>query len=156
MNWDEYFFEMISLIAKKSKDPSTKVGCVIVGPDHEVRTTGFNGFPRGVWDDPDDPANKKRYERPEKYMWTEHSERNVIYNSARCGISLKGCIIYQDWYPCCDCARAIIQSGIVEVVINGRSYKEKNEEWNKRWGEQIQVAKEMLKEANVNLRVAFK
>lgn len=111
MNWTEYFMEMSEFISKKSKDRSTKVGCVIVGPNHEVRTTGYNGFCRGIDDD-----IELRHERPEKYFWAEHAERNAIYNAARNGIRLEGCTLYSTVFPCADCARAIIQSGIKTVV----------------------------------------
>src|SRR5260370_34651295 len=98
-------------IARWSKDRSGGVGCVIVGPDNEVRSTGFNGFPRGVNDEVE-----SRHERPAKYKWTEHAERNAIYNAARVGIPIEGCRIYLPWFPCMECARAIIQTGIVELI----------------------------------------
>jgi dCMP deaminase len=72
---------------------------------------GWNGFPRGVDDDVDE-----RHERPAKYLWTEHAERNAIYNAAAIGAATAGCTMYLPWYPCTGCARAIIQSGISEVV----------------------------------------
>lgn len=111
-HWDDYFMGMASYVATKSKDRSTKVGAVIVSdPDRAVLSTGWNGFPRGVDDD-----IEARHERPSKYNWTEHAERNAIYNAARHGICLAGATIYITHFPCCDCARAITQSGIVEVV----------------------------------------
>src|SRR5690242_7044614 len=109
--WDQRFMELAKLIATWSKDRSTKVGCVVVGTDNEVRSIGFNGFPRGVDDDVEE-----RHERPAKYAWTEHAERNAIYSAVRVGISLKGCTMYLPWFPCMDCARALIQSGIAELV----------------------------------------
>lgn len=112
MDWDAYFMAIVKTVASKSKDRSTKVGCVIVGPDHEIRATGFNGFPRGINDDA-----PSLHERPEKYFWTEHAERNAIYAAARVGVPLDGCIVYLDWYPCMDCARALVQTGIREVVV---------------------------------------
>jgi dCMP deaminase len=98
------------------------MGCVIVGPDNNVRSTGYNSFPRGVIDDI--PA---RLERPEKYMWIEHADRNAIYAAARVGTPLQGCRIFLPGLPCMDCGRAIIQVGIVEVVIS----KVRQEEWIK-------------------------
>ena len=105
MNWDEFFFDMIDIIKTKSKDRATKVGTVIVSSDNAVLSIGFNGFPRGVNDDIDE-----RHERTPKgkYLWTEHAERNAIYNAARHGIILEGSRIYLDFYPCARCARAII------------------------------------------------
>jgi dCMP deaminase len=111
MEWQEYFLEMAEFVSRKSKDRSTKVGCVIVGPNHEVRTTGYNGFCRGIDDNMD-----YRHDRPEKYFWAEHAERNAIYNAARNGIRLEDCTLYSTVFPCADCARAIIQSGIKTVV----------------------------------------
>jgi len=148
MNWHQYFFEMSKLAAKRSKDESTQCGAVIVGPSNEVRSTGYNSFPRGVVDD-----IKERQERPEKYDWIEHAERNACYNAARMGVSLMGCTIYQDWLPCADCARAIIQCGISKIVIDSQSYKNGNKEWDERWGRKLKIALQMLKEAGVTVSI---
>ena len=163
MEWNEFFMSMADTVAQKSKDSSTKVGAVIVGPDNEVRSVGFNGFPRGAIDEqsdrrlwvtgfPQDQPSiekqeefKKRLERPAKYSWTEHAERNAIYNAARMGTPLNDCIIYiNSLPPCCDCARAIIQSGISEVVIPGIDIPE-------RWKEDCELAEQMLHECGVLL-----
>lgn len=109
--WDKRFLELAQQIATWSKDRSRQVGCVIVGPSREIRSMGYNGFPRGVND-----AVEERHQRPAKYKWTEHAERNAIYNAARMGTSLEGCTMYIPWYPCADCARAIVQSGIKVLV----------------------------------------
>ena len=101
-HWDERFMEMARTIAGWSKDRSRKVGCVIVGPGKEIRASGYNGFPRDVNDDVE-----ARHQRPAKYRWTEHAERNAIYNAARSGVSTMGCVIYLPWFPCMDCSRAI-------------------------------------------------
>ncbi len=151
MNWNEYFFALAKTASLKSKDSSTKVGVVIVGPNNEVRTLGFNGFPRGVIEDV-----PERQERPAKYLWTEHAERNAIYNAARCGIKLEGCKIYLDWCPCNDCARGIIQSGIKEVWIDGDSDSFNNLELQKRWKEQIDISQDMFKEAGVNFNIYYR
>lgn len=147
LKWDKYFLDMATFVAQKSKDLSTKVGCVIVGEENEVRGTGFNGFPRGVNDE-----KIERHERPLKYSWTEHSERNAIYSAAKIGVPLNGCKIYVDFYPCCDCARAIIQAGIKEVIIDGRNYQEKYNA-SIRWKDSLDIAKEMLSEAGVKVRL---
>src|SRR3990167_200779 len=111
MNWDEYFLVLCEVIKLKSKDQNTKIGVVIVGKDHEVVSTGYNSFPRGI--DDNVPA---RQERPEKYLWMEHAERNAIYNAARIGVSTKGCTMYMSCVMSCpDCARAIINSGIIKI-----------------------------------------
>jgi len=114
MNWDKFFIEMAMLVSTKSKDPSTKVGCVIVGDDNAVLSIGFNGFPRGVRED----VPIDRWDRPQKYSWIEHAERNAIFNAARHGIKLAGARAYLNWepHPCADCSRALIQSGIVEII----------------------------------------
>jgi dCMP deaminase len=147
-SWDKYFMDMIPLIASRSKDQSTQVGCIIVGPDHEIRSTGYNSFPRGM-----DDSNPKWHERPLKYSVTEHAERNAIYNLARMGLSGNGCTIYQPWLPCCDCARAIIQTGIVKVVIDGRNFKKDLEYWEQRWKDSMIVSMDMLHQANVVVEV---
>jgi len=145
MNWPAYFLNMVELVASKSKDRSTKVGAVIVGPDLEVRSTGYNGFPRSV----DDEIEVRHY-RPAKYLWTEHAERNAIYNAARMGTSLKGCTLYLMYgpCPCADCARAVIQAGIIRIVVPAnRPFPGKGGQWE----ENFRVAKEMLHEASVTI-----
>src|SRR3546814_836020 len=106
MNWDQYFIKMAELAATKSKDPSTKVGCVIVGPDNAVRMTGYNGPPRGVLDLPE------RFERPAKYLFTSHAECSAISLSARNGVAIDGCTMYVTHFPCNECAKMIVASGI--------------------------------------------
>ena len=138
--WDKYFIKMTNLISSLSKDLNTQVGCVIIGPDHEVRSTGYNSFPRGVNDNV-----IERHERPLKYKWFEHAERNAVYNAARVGIPIKGCALYCAWPPCTDCARAIIQAGLVEVVVLTLDVPE-------RWAEDVAVSLEMLDEAGVKIR----
>jgi len=108
----ERYVHLAQHIATWSKDPSRRVGCVIIGPDNEIRSAGYNGLPRGV-----DDATPRYTERPEKYLWVEHAERNAIYNAARMGLSLAGCRLYTTWTVCADCARAIIQAGIISVDI---------------------------------------
>jgi dCMP deaminase len=148
VNRHEYFFDMADLAAKMSKDESTQCGSVIVGPGHEIRSTGYNSFPRGINDN-----LKERQERPQKYLWIEHAERNAIYNAARMGVSLVGCRIYQDWLPCADCARAIIQCGIKEIIIDSASPQNGSQEWKDRWGESLRVSLTMLKEAGVQVLI---
>jgi len=113
MNWDKYFVSMLYLIAMKSKDQKTQNATIIVGPDNEIRSTGYNSFPRGINDN-----IPERQERPEKYFWLEHGERNAVYNAAMIGVPLKGCRAYITGIPCMDCARALVQSGITEVIVH--------------------------------------
>jgi dCMP deaminase len=139
MNWDDYFMSMAELVSTKSKDLSTKIGCVIIGPNHEVRTTGYNGFCRGINDD--------IVKRPEKYFWTEHAERNAIYNAARNGIRIENCTAYiaGPITPCADCARAMIQSGIINVILEKHMP-------NQRWEESNKIAFEMFEEAGITVQ----
>ena len=112
MNWNDYFFDMAKHVATKSKD-TTRVGCVIVGPDKEIRSTGWNGFARGVRDD-----LPERMTRPEKYDWTVHAESNAICNAARSGVSLKYCTAYLTHFPCSVCTGLLIQAGIECVAVD--------------------------------------
>lgn len=144
MNWHEYFFKIVDVIKEKSKDSSMKVGCIIVGPNNEIISTGFNGLPRFV------EEKSERSERPAKYLYTEHAERNAIYLAARRGVPIEGTSIYMQWYPCADCARAIIQSGIKRIFIDGRYYNpDAPTAADKRWEDHFIAAKEMLEEAEV-------
>ncbi|MGD0200090.1 MAG: dCMP deaminase family protein [Bryobacteraceae bacterium] len=112
-SWDEYYLRICQVVGARSKDPNTQLGCVIVGPAHEIRSTGYNSFPRGIRDDV-----PERLERPAKYLWMEHAERNAICNAARAGTATEGCTIYVEIMPCMDCARAIVQAGITQVVVS--------------------------------------
>ena len=113
ISWSRYFRGIAGHVKLKSKDNNTKIGAVIVGPDNEIVSTGYNSFPRGI-----DDSVFERQERPEKYYWFEHSERNAIYNAARIGVSTKGCTMYLTCgIPCADCTRGIINAGIKEIYI---------------------------------------
>jgi dCMP deaminase len=140
-DWDNRFMELARHIATWSKDQSRQVGCVIVDPHNIVRAVGFNGFPRGLNDD-----DESRHQRPAKYLWTEHAERNAIYSAARSGVPLAGTRMYLPWFPCVDCARAIVQAGIVELYVLIPDLSDPQ------WGESFIVAKEMLDEAGVRIR----
>ena len=153
-SWDQYFMTMAYLTPSRSKDDSTRIGAVIVGPDNEIRSMGYNSFPRGI-----DDYRIERYQRPEKYFWMEHAERNAIYNASRIGVSTKGCRIYTqgtEGTPCTECCRGIIQSGITEVIVHAVPELEDDPVVLKRrqkWLEEAIRAKEMLKEAKVDLRI---
>jgi len=139
-----WYLAMAYLIATNSKDKRTKYGAVIVGPNGEIRSTGHNGFPRGCDDD-----CEYRHRRPEKYFWIEHAERNAIYNAARVGTPLDGCTLYVQGCPCADCARAIIQSGIVRVVV----HKDWEDETSSKWQEHSDRSKIMFREVGVEYDV---
>jgi dCMP deaminase len=111
-SWDARFFSLCTLVGSWSEDRSRQVGSVIVGSGNEIRGTGYNGLPRKV-----STYHEARHSREdgEKYLWLEHAERNAIYNMARTGVSTLGCRMYVDNFPCADCSRAIIQSGIVQL-----------------------------------------
>ena len=124
MRWVEYFYNIAEQVKEKSKDNRTKIGAVIVGKDKEIVSTGYNSFPRGI-----DDWKPERQERPEKYFWFEHAERNAIYNAARIGVSTKGCTMYLTCgMVCADCARAIINAGIVRIFLK-RGGGAKSDKW---------------------------
>ena len=141
--WDERFLELAKQIASWSKDPSTQVGCVVVGPDREIRSTGFNGLPRGIEDSKDRLNNREI-----KYPMICHAEENAIMHAARIGISLKDCIAYVTWPPCTRCARSLIQAGISEVIYP------KAIDVPDRWIEDFDLSLEMFKEAAVKTKQA--
>jgi len=145
MDWIEYFLGIAEQVKLKSKDESTQIGAVIVGKDKEILSTGYNSFPRGL-----DDNLPERQERPEKYFYFEHAERNAIYNAARVGTPLIDSTIYiTSGLPCADCARGIINAGIKRVWCK-RECTTKNKE---KWIESQEMAHKMLLECNV--RVSF-
>ena len=139
--WDQRFLKLAEHISGWSKDPSTKVGCVVVGEDREIRSTGFNGFPRGIADDA-----ARLEDREQKYPLICHAEENAIMHAARIGLSLKGCTAYVTWPPCTRCARSLIQAGVVEVV-----YPEEIEV-PERWMADFDMSTSMMGEAGLNIR----
>ncbi len=140
--WHKRFMEVADLVATWSKDTSTKVGAIVVGPDREIRSTGYNGIVRGVSDD-----IPERQERPTKYDFAEHAERNAVYNACLIGASLKGCVIYVTAMPCPDCARAIIQSGIKMVVTRKVRIDENSPAGT--WRDKLVYSEQMFKEAGI-------
>jgi len=142
--WDEYYLNICRMVAARSKDPNTQIGCVIAGPAHEIRSTGYNSLPRGIRDDV-----AERLERPTKYLWMEHAERNAIYNAARCGTPLEGCTLYVEIMPCMDCGRAAVQAGIREVVISRERMSEYSSEY---FEEHFRRVVELFREAGVRIR----
>ncbi len=142
--WDARFFGVCDLLASWSEDQSRKVGAVIVGPANEIRATGYNGLPRGVNGNVDERHSRSE---GEKYYWFEHAERNAIFNAARVGVSIEGCRIYTSLFPCSDCLRGIIQSGIAQLNTYNRPLSDVTFERS------FQVAFEMLMEANIDIRI---
>lgn len=141
--WDYRFMALASHIGEWSKERGRRFGAVIVGPDREVRSMGYNGIPRGVEDD-----DESRHTRDDgmKYYWSAHAEVNAIFNAARVGIPVKGCTIYVPLFPCSDCAKAIIQSGIACVVTHRPGAIEPV------WETHFKVSSKMMEEAGIQIR----
>ena len=143
MNWTEYFLEIAEVVKLKSKDQSTQIGAVVVGEGRNVLSTGYNSFPRGL-----DDSLQERQERPEKYFWIEHAERNAIYNAALEGVSLKNSTIYlTSGLPCMDCARGIVNSGIKTVYCKEVCTTKNKEKWEESQKKSLQL----LLECNVEV-----
>ena len=138
ISWDEYFMGIATLSALRSKDPNTQVGACIVSPEHKILSMGYNGFPIGC---SDDDFTWSREGEDNKYLYTTHSELNAILNYR--GGSLDGTTIYVTLFPCNECAKAIIQSGIREVVYACDKYADTTS---------VAASKRMLLKAGVVLR----
>lgn len=137
--WNKRYLNLAHDIAQWSKDPSTQCGAVMIGESGQVLSQGYNGFPRGMSD-----SSELYNNRPVKYERIVHAEMNAIYNASRSGVSLEGATAYIHGLPCChECAKAMIQVGIKEVVM-GKSN-------NTRWNESCDTATDFLKEANVKI-----
>jgi dCMP deaminase len=167
--WIEKIQRFVTTAETLSKDRSHGVGCVIVDQEMGIRTVAYNGFPRGVIDEGKDVikwllangyttstfATEKvtslmqdveaRHNRPDKYFFTEHAERNAIYACARAGTATNNCIMVIKWFPCADCARAIIQAGIKTLVA---CHPDLNDE---RWGHSWAIALKMLTESKIQI-----
>lgn len=119
IGWDDYFMGVSLLAADRSKDPSTQVGACIVSDDNRILSTGYNGFPKGCSDD-EFPWNRDEKLGETKYNFVVHAELNAILNAG--GKSLIGSRIFVSLFPCHECAKAIIQSGVKEVVYLSDKY----------------------------------
>lgn len=138
ISWDEYFMGVAMLSSMRSKDPNTQVGACIVSPEHKILSMGYNGFPLGC---SDDEFPWCREGEDNKYFYTTHSELNAILNFR--GGSLEGAVIYVTLFPCNECAKAIIQSGIREIVYDSDKYD---------GTPSVAASKRMLRAAGVVLR----
>ena len=138
LTWDEYFMGLAHLSALRSKDPNTQVGAAIVDENHRVVSVGYNGFPKGCSDD-EFPWSREGGVLSSKYAFVVHAELNAILNSPR---SVCGCTIYVSLFPCNECAKAIIQSGIKKIVYESDKYAHT---------ETTQASKKMLEAAGVEL-----
>lgn len=151
LRWDRHFTGLALYHARLSKDPSTKVGSVIIGPDREILSAGFNGFPRGIADTPE-----RLNDRDMKLKLVVHAEMNALLAAARTGMRLKGCTLYlaatdnsgMIWGgpPCTRCTVEIIQVGISEIV----SYPVKAVP--SRWHQDLALARQLIEEACVTYR----
>lgn len=137
MKWDMRFLTLAEHIAQWSKDPSTKVGAVIVDSRNRIVSLGFNGFPRGVFDD------ETRYNDKEtKYSMVVHAEANAILTAPR---SVENCILFTTLFTCNECAKLVIQSGIKRVVSFSEKVKKPH------WEKSFETARQMYKEAGVEV-----
>ncbi len=121
ISWDEYFMGVAMLAARRSKDPSTQVGACIVSQDNIIISTGYNGMPKGCSDD-EFPWARTGEENETKYPYVVHAELNAVLNAN--GRDLRGSKLYVALFPCNECAKAIIQSGIREIVYLSDKYKD--------------------------------
>lgn len=140
INWDEYFMGVAILASQRSKDPSTQVGACIVNDDNKIMSVGYNGLPRGCSDDEFPWERTADKESNTKYPYVCHAELNAILNAG--GNNLKNCRIYVALFPCNECAKAIIQCGIKEVIYISDKYRDTD---------LVQASKRMLICAGVKL-----
>lgn len=138
--WIKRFLDLSKLVSTWSKDPSTKVGAVIIDPEtRTIVSTGYNGFPRNIED-----SEERLNNRELKYKFIVHAEMNAIMNALYNNRSVKNCILFVHGLPCCsDCAKAIIQSGIKEIVIDSKA--------SSKWSDSCEIAVEMFNEAGVKI-----
>lgn len=139
ISWDEYFMGLAHLSAKRSKDPSTQVGAVIVDQYKKIVGIGYNGLPTGL-DDDQYPWTRQGDFLNTKYAYVVHAELNAILNATT---TLRGSSLYVSLFPCNECAKSIIQSGIAEIVYEDDKYADTDS---------VRASKAMLRSAGVNLR----
>ena len=152
--WDEYFMGVALLAAERSKDPSTQVGACIVDESKRILSTGYNGFPQGCSDD-EFPWNRDEALGETKYQYVVHAELNAILNAS--GKSLAGSTLYVGLFPCNECAKAIIQSGIKEVMFLSDKYKDSlNNRESRRMFDAAGVKYTKVKLNRDSLTVSFK
>ena len=136
--WKLRYLDLAKQISTWSKDPSTKVGAVVVGSKGQILSQGYNGFPRGISD-----LNSRLVNKEVKHSYVVHAELNAIYNASYNGVSLDGATLYVSGLPICsECTKGIIQVGIKHVVMWNKDYPEK-------WMKSFYNSREMLKEAGI-------
>lgn len=137
--WKKRFLKLSKEISTWSKDPSTKVGALIISEDRNIISTGYNGFPRGISD-----TEERLNNRELKYKFILHAEMNCILNALYNGRSVKDCILFVHGLPpCSECTKSIIQAGIKKVITDSKA--------TDNWKESLKLSLEMLKEANVEI-----
>ena len=144
----QWLLNIAKEVKTASKDKSTQIGAIIFDDNYTILSTGYNSFPRGINDDV-----PERQERPEKYFWMEHAERNAIYNSIRSHTDIRNSnILLTCGIPCADCARGIIQASIKNLFCQsgiGNSFS--STEARIKWEESILRSKKMFEEAGINI-----
>ena len=140
LSWDEYFMGIALLSSMRSKDPSTQVGACIVNSENRILSMGYNGMPRSCSDD-EFPWDKNGNPLDSKYLYVCHAELNAILNCASGNV--RGCTVYTTLFPCNECAKAIIQSGIAEVVYMSDKYSD---------SDSVLASKRMFTTAGVKFR----
>ncbi|MDR1700789.1 MAG: dCMP deaminase family protein, partial [Lachnoclostridium sp.] len=140
LSWDQYFMGIALLSAKRSKDPNTCVGSCIVSGDNKILSVGYNGMPHGCSDD-EYPWEKSGDELDTKYLYVCHAELNALLNYT--GTNLRGAKVYTTLFPCNECTKALIQSGIKEVIFGEDKYAETNS---------VIASKKMMKSAGITFR----
>lgn len=142
--WQKRYIELAKEISTWSKDPSRKIGAVIVGDHGQILSQGFNGFPRGVFD-----LEERYNDRPTKYKYVVHAEMNAIYNATLNGVKCHGASLYVWGLPICgECAKGIIQVGIKEVYVPQEAFTV-----NAMWDEAFEFSKNIFKESGVGVHI---
>lgn len=146
--WDEFYLRLAFIWGNRSCETSSKNGCVVVGPNQVQLSQGYVGMPRGI-----EPNDRRLNERPYKYFWHEHAERNAINNAARNGIQLKDSTFYITGDPCASCARGIVSVGCKRIVLPTIGYftNRVNDTPEADWTESLNVAMEMINEALISV-----
>lgn len=147
LQWDEFFLDMAYKASLKSRDPSTKVGAVIVTQDNLIVSIGYNGFPRGV-----ENTEERWNTRPEKYDYVVHAERNAILNAAREGRATNGCKMYLIYScaPCAQCTLSVIQAGISELIVGSDPFPGVG---NGKFYDTSSASVKMLEEAGISITI---
>ncbi len=141
LSWDEYFMGVAVLSAMRSKDPSTQVGACIVNSERRILSMGYNGMPRCCSDD-EFPWDREGAPLDSKYLYVCHAELNAILNCA--GGNVRGCTMYTTLFPCNECAKAIMQSGIAEIIYLSDKYAD---------SDSVKASKRMFETAGVKYRL---